>query len=249
MKKNDPKPDKAEHPIRALHLKGYHHFKEIIQQLHDKGSHDGDDSPRSRILSAAFEKFAEKGFEATGIREIAEAAKVNQAMIHYYYGSKDNLYHQVIAEQIGKFASAAFSELRESELLEEVVFGIPIRINGMLRKNPLWARLIFREVAEGGAHLEQAIEQLGELGPLGFAKHLSEAYAELVKAGKVADLPPKLVAPLLIGLSFSSVFIEPYFRILTKQVPDESKTQEIRMKMVNEVLRHGLSTQPKKVKK
>ena len=44
--------------------------------------------PKQQILEAAIGLFARKGFSATGVREIAQQARVNIAMISYYFGSK-----------------------------------------------------------------------------------------------------------------------------------------------------------------
>lgn len=47
------------------------------------------------ILEKAEELFAEKGFDATSVRDIAKAAKINIAMISYYFGSKEKLMGEV----------------------------------------------------------------------------------------------------------------------------------------------------------
>jgi len=44
-----------------------------------------------QIMEAAEELFAEKGFNGTSVRDIADKAGVNLAMISYYFGSKDKL--------------------------------------------------------------------------------------------------------------------------------------------------------------
>jgi AcrR family transcriptional regulator len=48
----------------------------------------GAPDPKQEILEAAIGLFARKGFSATGVREIAQQARVNIAMISYYFGSK-----------------------------------------------------------------------------------------------------------------------------------------------------------------
>lgn len=53
------------------------------------------DTVQIRIVEAAGPIFAQKGFSATTVREICSAAKVNQAAINYYFGSKENLYKEV----------------------------------------------------------------------------------------------------------------------------------------------------------
>lgn len=49
-----------------------------------------------KILHAAEELFAGKGFEGTSVRDIAQKADVNVAMISYYFGSKENLLQSLI---------------------------------------------------------------------------------------------------------------------------------------------------------
>lgn len=53
------------------------------------------ENTKTRIIDAAGPIFAHKGFAATTVREICSAAKVNQAAINYYFGSKENLYKEV----------------------------------------------------------------------------------------------------------------------------------------------------------
>jgi AcrR family transcriptional regulator len=47
---------------------------------------------RRRLMESALYALAEKGFDGVGIREIAQNAKANPAMIAYYFGSKEGLY-------------------------------------------------------------------------------------------------------------------------------------------------------------
>jgi len=47
------------------------------------------------ILEAAKKKFGESGYDGTSIQEIAKEAKVNVAMVSYYFNGKENLYLEV----------------------------------------------------------------------------------------------------------------------------------------------------------
>lgn len=49
-----------------------------------------------RLLEAAEELFAERGFAATSVRDLAEAAGVNVAAVNYYFGDKDSLYVETL---------------------------------------------------------------------------------------------------------------------------------------------------------
>ena len=46
---------------------------------------------RTRILAAALEVFASRGFEAASLREITDKAEVNVAAIHYHFGGREEL--------------------------------------------------------------------------------------------------------------------------------------------------------------
>jgi len=56
---------------------------------------------REAILRAAIEEFAERGFAGARTESIAKAAKVNKAMLHYYYNDKETLYHAVLDSLYG----------------------------------------------------------------------------------------------------------------------------------------------------
>jgi AcrR family transcriptional regulator len=57
-----------------------------------------DEDTRSDILSAARRVFALKGFVGTSVREVAESAQVNKAMIYYHFKDKLDLYRAVLSD-------------------------------------------------------------------------------------------------------------------------------------------------------
>jgi TetR/AcrR family transcriptional regulator, regulator of cefoperazone and chloramphenicol sensitivity len=66
------------------------------------------DDARSRLIEAAMELFAEKGYEGTSVRDLATAAGVNVAAVSYHFGSKDALYTQTL-----RACLAPCAEMRE----------------------------------------------------------------------------------------------------------------------------------------
>lgn len=55
-----------------------------------------EEDTRTRILYAAGEAFAERGFEATTVRQICQKAGVNLASINYHFGDKERLYSETL---------------------------------------------------------------------------------------------------------------------------------------------------------
>jgi AcrR family transcriptional regulator len=54
---------------------------------------------KDRILIAAEQLFAEKGYDAVTIREITSKARCNLSLVYYYFGSKKKLYLEVFKER------------------------------------------------------------------------------------------------------------------------------------------------------
>jgi len=57
-----------------------------------------ENDPKLRIIDVATELFAQKGYAAVGVREIAKDAEVNISMISYYFGGKVGLLKYIIEE-------------------------------------------------------------------------------------------------------------------------------------------------------
>lgn len=71
---------------------------------------------REHILNVAEELFAEKGFDGTSVRDIAQHAGVNLAMISYYFGSKEKLLESLIEVRAG-YAYGILEELNKDTSL------------------------------------------------------------------------------------------------------------------------------------
>ena len=66
-----------------------------------------------RLLAAATRLFAEQGYDRTSVQEIVEAAGVTKGALYHYFGSKEDLLHEVYArvlrlqqERLDAFAGA-----------------------------------------------------------------------------------------------------------------------------------------------
>lgn len=64
----------------------------MTERVTSRGRRPGGPDTRGAILAAARESFAHKGFAGTTIRAVAASAGVDAALVHHYFGSKDDLF-------------------------------------------------------------------------------------------------------------------------------------------------------------
>jgi len=98
---------------------------------------------RAEIVGAAERHFAERGFEATRLDDIADEVGIRRAAIFYHFGDKQELYHAVLDEVFGDWEAALPSVGSPAERLEASLIGW---IDYVARR-PSVARLILREAA------------------------------------------------------------------------------------------------------
>ncbi|HVM73150.1 MAG TPA: TetR/AcrR family transcriptional regulator [Anaerolineales bacterium] len=77
---------------------------------------------KEKILTAALDAFATKGFEGTRVDQLAQAAGVNKAMIYYFFGSKEGLFNELFQMEMEQLKQelAEVLENRDARSLEEM---------------------------------------------------------------------------------------------------------------------------------
>lgn len=92
-------------------------------------------SARERILDAAEALFAEYGYHGTSIRGVAQAAEVDTFRTHYYFGSKEELFRQVLSRREDEFLRALSDSLDAS--LARAELGRPLSLEALIEA---WVR-------------------------------------------------------------------------------------------------------------
>jgi TetR/AcrR family transcriptional regulator len=98
---------------------------------------------RAEIVAAAERHFAERGFEATRLDDIANDVGIRRAAIFYHFGDKQELYRAVLDEVFGDWTAGLPSAGSPAERLEVALTGWI----DYIAKRPSVARLILREAA------------------------------------------------------------------------------------------------------
>ena len=191
--------------------------------------------------------FAEQGLEATSIRDITNAAGVNSAMVHYYYKSKDELYRRVLGLELLAVFRNVHAQIDGKTAPGELLMSLPTRMMRIVRENPIWAKLLGREISSGGPHLQIVVGELKDAGPMGIRKQAELIYKEALRRGEVRDLPITNVVQFLITIGYSGLFFNPFFRVIGNHDPDEPRHFNERIRVFEDLIRHALMPVKKSV--
>jgi TetR/AcrR family transcriptional regulator len=112
---------------------------------------------RDRLIAAARQEFALRGYDGAKVDRIAARARVNKAMLYYHFHSKTELYRSILLEQFSGVATAV-SAVRQAGGAPEAQlrrFIETVAERGLSHPHfpPMW----LREIADGGRHLSPPI--------------------------------------------------------------------------------------------
>jgi AcrR family transcriptional regulator len=101
-------------------------------------------STKTRILDAAEELFAARGYHGVSIREITQAAGVEVALANYHFGPKEELFRHVIARRVEEHCNGVLAELDAA--IAAAPGGVP-SVEAIVRA---FCRHTFRKSRDGG---------------------------------------------------------------------------------------------------
>ena len=78
-----------------------------------------DDSVQGRLMTSAIALFARKGYAATTVREIVEAAGVTKPALYYHFGSKEGIFLAMMGEALQEFEATTAAALGTEGSAEE----------------------------------------------------------------------------------------------------------------------------------
>src|SRR5438105_14110584 len=120
------------------------------------------DATQQRLLEAAEEIFAEKGFKATSIRAICKRAGANIAAVNYYFGDKEKLYIETVKyAHRGCTEGAPFPEwVPDTPPVQKLRDFIRVMVSRMLSpQSPASLQLMMREMAHPTAACVEVVRE------------------------------------------------------------------------------------------
>jgi TetR/AcrR family transcriptional regulator len=175
-----------------------------------------------RILKSALELFSERGYDATSVREICEAAGITKPTLYHFYGSKEGVYRAIVEGALSRLRGDVGTALGGDDPLRDRLVRMARAYIDAAARQPDLARFVMALIHnplrsapatdfvgfyagildEVAAALDAAVAR-GEVAPgptpvrrLGFMGALGEAMTGHLLAGR-PDLTPELAETLV----------------------------------------------------
>lgn len=115
------------------------------------------DQYRKELLGQCFDLFAEKGYSAITMRQIAQGLKVSTGTLYHYFPSKEVLFEQMVREMALQDIRSAAREIHEKktplERIEAIFQFISKHEDYFIKQNLIWVEFYQQQKRDGGSHL------------------------------------------------------------------------------------------------
>lgn len=197
-----------------------------------------------RIFEAALQAFARKGKEGARMQEIADAAQINKAMLHYYFRSKDRLYAAVFEYVFRRFFAGIGEAVAEAETFEAVLRTFITGYIDFLKDHQDVVRLMVNENLSGGEAVVQQVNKLkaADGNPV---RALIGRIAQAAKSGEIRPIDPFQTALTVLASCIFFFIVYPIMREMNPGVArDRDGFLEERKRHLVDLLYHGLQPRP-----
>lgn len=178
------------------------------------------------------------------MQDIADAAGINKAMLHYYFRSKNQLFERILSEAIGQVIPKVAQTLQEDLPLEEKFSRVSGYYHQLLRDNPHLPMFVLNALQN---HPEQLIKLVQKEGGrnisvgevlMKFVQHMQRE----VQAGHIEPIDPRHVLINLIGTIVFPFMMRPILTEILGTTPEEfdqfvQSREELVPKMIMQSIR------------
>jgi AcrR family transcriptional regulator len=116
----------------------------------------------SKILEAAKRVFVQKGLDGARMQEIADEARINKALLHYYFRSKEKLFMTIFKVELNSFFPRLIPVLLSPDMThEQKIRHFVEEYIDLFLKNPFLPAFVLREVNRNPQIIAQFIGESG----------------------------------------------------------------------------------------
>jgi len=182
-------------------------ISDIIDQILNEEQESKMSEKQKKIVKAAIEMFAEKGFAATSTSEIAKKAGVAEGTIFRHYRTKKDLLISIVMPTVIKYIAPFFAKNFVKEVFENEHENFESFIRNLLKNRYEFSKENFPILKIYIQEVFYHEELQGEFRQV-FLKHVYEKFKNIIihfqKKGEIVDFPPETIVRMIVssGIGF-----------------------------------------------
>jgi AcrR family transcriptional regulator len=196
---------------------------------------------RSKILKAALTEFSLNGLSGTRVDNIARGAKVNKAMIFYYFSSKDNLYKEVLKTALKEISKEVLKKIALKPTVENIVEKLPIIHVEYLSKNPEFVRMVGLALMHNPEMIREFIQKIFKDRKIFSVEFLLKKIKKAYEKGKITESDPLQFIINLVSLNIFVFFAKPIIEsIFDLKIDQIDGFYEKRIESIQNIIKRGM---------
>jgi AcrR family transcriptional regulator len=165
-----------------------------------------------KIFLAARKVFQERGFDGARMQEIADEAKINKSMLHYYYRNKDNLFFEVFKAGVKKILPQLMGILNKEISLKSKIKEIVEFYYLTFDENPQLPSFVIFEMNQNTERFKDFMSSHGVSLPQTYIDQVQLAIQEK----RIKDIAPHQLLMNIISLCLMPIVARNMVQMLFK---------------------------------
>lgn len=164
------------------------------------GSRGQPEESRAAILQAAAREFAEHGIAGARTDAIAREARVNKALLYYYFKDKETLYGAVLDNAFSGLKNSVFQALDQDLAPRDKILAYVGTYFDFIASNQLYPRLMQREMMRAREGQSQHIEKLVKAYLQPIFGRVSQVLEEGIAKGEFRRVKTEHFVPSMVAM-------------------------------------------------
>jgi TetR/AcrR family transcriptional regulator len=202
----------------------------------------GDKNSRDKLLDAAIDLFARYGYDPVSTKSVAEASQLTQSMVHYHFGSKEQLWKAAI-DRLMRKRGRAFPVSRLEFKDVDPITRLKILVRRLVEANaaePNYVRILMHEAMAQTPRLDWLLDNYVAAGFDAFNQAVKLAIEDgSIHPLPVADITSIITSATVLTFSIGAVIN----RIYGIEIGSERYVRSLSDSMI-EILFRGLQLAP-----
>ena len=189
------------------------------EKVSAKGSRGEPERTRNAILKAAIQEFANEGVAGARTDAIARAARVNKALLYYYFKDKETLHGAVLDHVFSGLAARMDEVLKQPLPPREKILAYARAHFDYVAASPIYPKLVQREMMRAGRagspHMRRIVERY--LRPV--EQKVAEVLRQGIESGEFRRVDPRHFLLSMVAMNVFYFGSAPVIALITGMDP------------------------------